>query len=190
MPSSCLFFAAGLHSVKSLNSKVNDGYWFRKTGGTFLFSNVVPIVSFEKPTRLFFLETKDTRSNYVSGFFALILVFLPIRVGRWWAFCCSRSFFFVSSIPIKRKSFSPLLSPIFTPLLCTQKAIAHIKGTFWRKFASLLDFLVIEYVLLVCGGAYFSGKVACIAEEDCLLIFLDMHSMCGLHAYSQLQSMG
>ena len=59
---------------------------FRKIGVNFLFSIVVPksqpIVSFEKPTRLFLLETKDTRSNYVSGFFALILVFLPIRVGR------------------------------------------------------------------------------------------------------------
>ena len=36
LPESCLFFAAaGLHSVKSLNPKVNDGYWFRKTGVKF-----------------------------------------------------------------------------------------------------------------------------------------------------------
>ena len=55
---------------------------FAKQELSFCSSNVVPIVSFEKPTRLFLLETKDTRSNYVSGFFALILVFLPIRVGR------------------------------------------------------------------------------------------------------------
>ena len=123
-------------------------------------------------------------------FLPSFLFFCLLELGDDEPFAAAEVFFSVSSIPIKRKSFSPLLSPIFTPLLCTQKAIAHIKGTFWRKFASLLDFLVIEYVLLVCGGAYFSGKVACIAEEDCLLIFLDMHSMRGLHAYSQLQSMG
>ena len=160
---------------------------FRKTGVHFLLFLLWVLKSLPdcfswKQKILYLIMSVD--------FLPSFLFFCLLELGDDEPFAAAGVFFSVSSIPIKRKSFSPLLSPIFTPLLCTKKAIAHIKGTFWRKFASLLDFLVIEYVLLVCGGAYFSGKVACIAEEDCLLIFLDMHSMRGLHAYSQLQSMG
>ena len=87
MPSRELPFLHGKTAAFCQKFKLNSEWvGFAKLELIFLFSIVVPksqpIVSFEKPTRLFLLETKDTISNYVSGFFALILVFLPIRVGR------------------------------------------------------------------------------------------------------------
>ena len=135
LPESCLFFAAGLHSVKSLNPKVNDGYWFRTTGVKFFFSRMLFLLLWVLKSLPDCFSWKQKILDLIMSvdFLPSFLFFCLLELGDDEPFAAAEVFFSVSSIPIKRKSFSPPSLPHFYSLAMYQKGHCSHKRNLLKK---------------------------------------------------------